>query len=769
MPGLPSIVNVVPAPEARNVKLLRPIRLTVRDNDTHIDPTTMRVATGYANVFSNALAPFESLPRTFRSPLFAATGRDPSIATTSDGLQIRQTTDALQRSVYITTLDGSPGYQSILATAIVRPDSLTPFDSSAPGPLNFSVFPGPLDPIPYTPLFASASINSGVILGIENGPRNQVLYLMFQLTIGGPIIRLSSYLSQDIAFSPTINIPEVYDWTSLQRYTIHWNEAEGLVDVYVGQGVSDTRLFSVSISSIPAMPDNYFARTSSADTLTFIYGLSGLTGDTATFSNVAFTTDVAYPILGNNHPGDFLTTVIGSEFLRVGGETDPTDADIAPWVIAPTGIIGNLDPQASSSVVANVFQMAKPTLGKTFALYRQEPGLANSSVEGFMVEAKIFASATQQANACTGMGFTIFDGTSVFQIQLFNDFAHPTVGLLEKSGVDSDFSTYFAPTSPLDWSEGHTFRFVVDPRRNVIRLYDGDDIGTPVMSIAFDRTTLPSAADKGWTGLAPFIAVGHTVPVSAIGTFNLVEMKFCHLYQAWDSTDADLPTATNPAFTKTSSGGATAVLSSAGDLVITAATNGLCEFHRTIDFGIQRGGILEARVKIDSWRPFTRTGSYLFLDDGLHMFALTFVETLFGKFAALSQRAGSGNFQEIIGRDGAASKLCFPIDWTVYHTYRMERVPYAGLNIYVDDDPVPRIAFPETLLPQLPDPQYGGTPTLAFGQFSTEGATSRWDFVHGMFSRGYEISYIKNEPIAVLRNELFKTQAIVVAHIQDTD
>src|SRR5690606_16393038 len=178
---------------------------------------------------------------------------------------------------------------------------------------------------------------------------------------------------------------------------------------------------------------------------------------------------------------------------------------------------------------------------------------------------------------------------------------------------------------------------------------------------------------------------------------------------------------------------------------------------------------VEFGMKIECWRPLSRTGVYLFLDGGLHAYALTFVETSVGKFVALSQRSGLGTFQELVGRDGEASKVSFLLDWTDYHTYRLERIPFEGLRVFVDNEERPRITFPESRLGELPDEQFGGNPKLAFGQFTSEGATSRWLFVRGLFSRGYDISIKKNKPDAVLRSELYKAQALIIAHAQDED
>lgn len=747
--GAPWIVNLVPAKEAIQVKTLKPIRFSIRDESTHIDPTTIRVAVGYAKIFSDAGQYFDKeMPSTRRVNLVNGGGSEPNLSLIADGVLVQQATASPERTLYETTLEGGPGYKSIMLTTILRP-GLSNADVDA----------------------STVEIGTGAVLAIENGPRNKVIYLWFQNdSISGRILRLTSYLTNNAGSPPAINMTVSFDWSRLLRYTILWSEVEGYIEVYADGATDDVQVFRVPITSVPDMPADYYAKVGGTGSLTALYGLVALDqSDSVIIGNVAFTSDVAYPVLGNIRPGEFVTQVVGAELVRTTGAIDPREVTVSSWLDTPVDIMANPDTLARGSSSAGIFRMTKPTIGKTFSLYREDPSLFGSSSEGFMVQARLHVTNTVQQGSATGTGITIFDGQSVFQLQLFQDPGFNTIGLLKKNGSDFDITEYFTPTVPLDWKTGHLFRLVADPRRNVISLYDGDDLNSPVMEIAFDRSKLPSAGDKGWGGATPFIMVGHTLELDTAGTFSLYEVGFCHLYQAWDTNDGNIPTAANPSFTKTSSGGPTDGLTVDGDFQITAPAGALDKFSRAIEFGDHRGGVVEARMKVESWRPLTRTGTYLILDDGLRSFALTFVEDSVGKFVALSQRSGIGAFQEVVGRDGDPALVSFLLDWTQYHTYRMERLPFDGLRVYVDDEVTPRISFPEAKLGQLPDSQYGGTPTLGFGQYSSEGATSRWSYVRGLFSRGYDIAFKKNKPDAVLRTELYKTQALIVAHAQDED
>lgn len=736
----PWVVNIVPIPETFSVLLSKPIRFTVRDSDTYIEPTQLRVAAGFASVFSNAGDLFEAkLSNTKIVPLLATGGPAAIITKTVDGISIQKATFSAERSVYATSIDAGTGYNSVAVTAFVRPDTVT----------------------------GTASFKAGTVLGFENGARNKAIYVWFQKDLSNvKQLRITSFIQPD-ASSPTINTVVAFDWTGFERYTLLWNEVEGVFDIYGNVGDDNKRVYRVAITSIPDMPVGYAFGFGNVTSMTMLYGQVGAAGDASTWANVAITTDVGYPVLGNIHPGDFTTVVQGAEFVSTTGDIDPRQADLSAWYTTPTDVIANLDTQAGSSSSNGIYSMTKPTLGKTFSLFRQEPGFQTDN-EGFTVEGSFSASNDQQDGSATGMGFTIFDGQTVFQFQLFNDFAAKNVGLLKKNGSNIDITEHYFPATPFDWTDGRPFRFVYDAHRAKIRLYDATNIVTPIMEVAFSRANLPSAADFNWTGLIPFIAIGHTLPIQASGTFHFNSLSFSHFFQSWDIVDANVPTAASPAYTLTSSGTVSSGLNGDGDWFLNASAGALAKFHRTGTFSDERGAIVEARLKFVSWRPFTRTGTYLILDDGTRVFGVTFVESATGKYVALSQRSDTGGFQELVGRDGEAATVSFPLDWTEYHTYRIERRPYSGLKIWVDDEEDPRLSYPESLLDQLPDPQFGGTATVALGQFSAEGADSLWQYVRTYFSRGFEISFKKNVSLQDLR-KYANTQIIIVAHVQDAD
>jgi len=191
-------------------------------------------------------------------------------------------------------------------------------------------------------------------------------------------------------------------------------------------------------------------------------------------------------------------------------------------------------------------------------------------------------------------------------------------------------------------------------------------------------------------------------------------------------------------------------------------------YYRSGEFDIERGVILEAKLSFTDWKPKTRTGTFLVIDDGLKAYMLSFVETDIGKFVGVAVDAGSGSFVEEVGTDGEAASLSFKVDWSESHVYRIERRPLDGLYIFLDDAIDPELVILDSARVDFPTSQFG-EPVVAFGQFSREGSVSLWDHVHTMFGRGYEVSTRKIDPTETLEEEIAATQAIVVAFAEDVD
>jgi hypothetical protein len=756
----PLIVNIVPEEEALGAPILKPISLTVRDEQTYVDLAQLAVRVGYALVRSDGDQLFDLLPNTRRVSLLGDPETDGLIDVIDAGVLIAKNSSNPQKTVYATTIDTGLGFKSVMATALVQRDVETV------GPLNSSIYPGLNMPPGFSPGIGGSLSEedepfTGTVLGIEHGPRRRAAYLWLQqTTLGDRIVRLTSYIRED-NLADVNDFVEV-DWSGAKRLIMLWNEAEGYLEVYVGTGAATDRIFRVPITDFPVLPDDY-NRLSGAGDVVVVYGQEGAEDGRSIWKNIAVTTDVGYPVLGSIRMGDFVTQIVGPELWRVSGAADPRTLSIGQWFDAPDDLIADRDDTADGRVSVNHFRMTKPTLGETFALYRREPGLAASDTDGFSIQARIEGLGLTKEGSCSGMGFTIFDGQTVFQLVLFEDDAEvKRVGLLRNGGDDGDVNDYY--TAEFDWSEG-TFRLVVDPREDFIRIFDAEDLETALLDLPFDRSTLPNAASKGWAGEIPFITFGHTIPTQTSGVFVLRDLICNHLFQGW-AAETNSPAAADPTFTLATTG--SPVVATANGVTTLACDPGeRAKYSRAAYFSSLRGAVVEAKGRVTSFRARHRSGTYLLLDDGVRSFALSFVDSFTGKYIALALRDGTGSFREVVGRDGDGLLYSSPCDWTEFHTYRLERQIYGGFKVYVDQETTPRLSFPESDLALLPNPQYSGVPTVAFGQFTTEGSTSEWTYLNTFFSRGYEISTKKNKSDAVLRNELYGAQAIVVATASD--
>jgi hypothetical protein len=592
----------------------------------------------------------------------------------------------------------------------------------------------------------------GAVLGLEHGPRGRVAYLWFHLQDSTPIVRLTGALTD----SPTPDTFVQHNWTEKQRYTIVWNEAQGFVEVYASPDTGTVRLFVEPISSFTPMEEDYAFRAAGAGDITAIYGQEGKEDSASHWNNIAVTTNVGYPFIGGVRIWSFNTTVLGAHLVRTPGSINPLTADVAPWF--KEGPLGDQDEDTTFRMVGGLFEIFKdvstPARG---AISRDEPGLLRSGSDGFAVQGSFNLKNMDLADTSSGAGVLVYDGTTLFQVLLFDDGNTKTIGLKKVGADDVDPTSYFTPTPPLDWST-ETFRLTADPRRDLIELFKGSDLTTPVFSIPFDRDTLPPAGD--FADDVPFIAIGHVAPV-ATGTFVLEDFSYNHYYQAWESRDG-LPTAANPAFTASSPGD----LSLDEALTIETTAGEFSTLDRTIPFGDQRGTMVEARVRITGHRPLSRTGACLILDDDTRSYILTFTESSSGRYACLAQKSGINSFQEVFGRDGEGARWSFKIDWKEFHTYQIERRPYDGVYIFADGEQ--KLYIPENEFIKMPQPQMD-EPSVGFGHYAAVGATSEWLYVRTFLSSGFEFSFKKNEPDAVLREELFGNQAIIAVFARDED
>lgn len=776
----PFIVNLEPMPDDVEVSAADRVRLSVRDVETHVVAGQLQVGIGYAHVRADGSTSYDqAISGAFLTSVTAPNVKKKAKATITpviDGIEIVKNLTESQRSVWAVGSPLVPGERTFIASAVLRPDLI--------------------------------SVGAqGAVFGVEHGYRNTAVYVFFTNPSGIPSLRITGPENSLGVRSPDVEL--AFDWTSsLRRYLILWNEIKARVEFYVVTNGSTELVHQEPISSFQEFdPDvgvgSPTPMVGSQDDATMVWGIEGPIGDQVTFANVALATDVGFPIVGISRPGDFITERRSDELVRFPDTpADPRLFKVSPWFGPDNTLFGSTDPAGVARVPRDgVFTLTKNTLGTTFAVWREEPGLLSSSYEGFMLEAKLqVTTETVVDGRATGMGFLLYDGQTVWQVNLFGG-SVKVVGLLKASGDISSANGHILGTSAVDWqTDTATLRLVVDVRRGLVELFHTErSLSTPILSTALDRGNFPDDVEAGFVGSPAFVAFGHLNNLNTTGDFELHDLKYATLFQSYEARDGLLPEGADPTWARVSEGfdvisplsglhllgggygptplgyfvaGGGGVIGSQSlvnnQLVLDNDAGLLQIFKRGANWNDQRGMMLETRLQITDHKLQSRSGLFLILDDGLRSYMLSFVDTPIGKFCSVPVRAGLSSFVEKVGTTGEASKLSFKLDWDQPHTYRMELRRLDGLYIFIDNDPEPRLVIPTSDNVDYPTSQFLA-PTVAWGQFSKEGSVSRWDFVRTSFSRGYEISFRKNDPTSVLEEEIGNTQALVVASAQDDD
>jgi hypothetical protein len=493
-------------------------------------------------------------------------------------------------------------------------------------------------------------------------------------------------------------------------------------------------------------------------------------------------------------PGDFYTIRESDERVFFKNE-DPRQKNYSRWFDSSATIMPNPDPAGGAAVVTSAnnelaFRLTKKTANKTVSIFREEPGFLRSFDNGFKIKCKLFGVSTKKVGAGTGMGILIWDGNNVFQFDMFDDTLNRTIGLLKKNGTSTLPADHFLPGQFINWGSGAVdVTILVDPGRtgaltNTVRveMFLNDDLDTPIMSQIVSRLSLPDAADYGYADLfgnsyPPFICAGHIEEVDTAGSLDIISLEYSTIYEVWEARDNFTPDSASisPTWPLTvgSTGSASLLTGTEGqELLISCSPGQYRRYTRTtpVDptlFDTFRGVTIEARIKINSWKALSRAGAMVIVDDGVKAFMLSFIETAEGKFVSIPKSFAGNSFKEVVGISGEGPKYSFKLDWTKYHTYKIERVPIVGTHIYVDG--ILKLTIPESLTVNLPQTRFSN-PTISFGHYTPgEGGSSSWRYFRVRRGSGYEIGTRKNLTEPQLEDSLFATKAIVVVNLLDLD
>lgn len=743
-------------------KALDPIRVSLRETSSYINLSTVQLNVGYAK--SHALGvngPFErQLPRTRRGSLFnpAEYTDNPTISVVGNALNILKTAGTPQASTYFTSVDrGALTSLSAMFTSV------------------FSVG--------HSPVY-SGSDPVGPVIGLEHGPRNTAAYCFFlddgttkKIRVCGPNVNGTR--------SPDVYV--TFDWSAVtdRQYIIFWNEARQILELWTDDltgsgGIGNATLITaVSLAQFQQFGGVGSVPAGGANDITGVYGVEGASTAAAAIVSVATSADVSFPFVNGNMAGGWKTFLDSDVSVGFSGSVDPTHLGRGGiWFPNQT----NLDPAGQIIPSSGGYcRFEKNTASTDFSIYRDEPGFQKTVTDGFSIEFRCSTSTSGGTGFATGAAIQISDGSTLFQLDFLNDGSARNIGLLLDGGDPTVPSDHLLALAPIDYSLG-TLRLTVDSRRGVMEMFNTENLDTPLATWDLDRGILPTATDSK-------IVVGLPVTSTpAIGALDVFSLKYSYIYQAWEARDSITPDAADPVFSTNTAGGGgggplnAAVMPGVLPLPYFAGSGGggsgsgsltpegyeiECPggttffFSRSGQFDVNRGCVLETSMKIEEWHSFDRSGVFAIIDDGDNAFMLSFVETDAGKYVCIPLSAGSGSFQEYAGPSGLGAQLSVPIDWTVFHTYRLERRPRDGLYLFIDNNPVPALVLLDSARYSFPHTQFNSQ-LIAFGQFTDEGAVSVWEFVRGQFGSGYEISTGLSRPAAELQARLSNARTTVV-------
>ena len=728
-----------------DVAVTSPIQVSLRETVTSVELTKIQVEVGYAPSHAQGInGPFEQqMPRTKRGSIFqpAIFPDHVSVGVVGNALLITKGASSPDASTYFTSIDrGQASSMSAMLTAVIY--------------------------VANSPVF-SGSDPMGPLIGLEHGPKNTAVYCIFLTDGTTPQIRICG---------PSVNgtrVPDTYvpyDWTASstdRQYILFWNDALKLVELWSDATVDDDGGVSTAmqIAALDATQFQQFSGTigltGGANDITGVYGTEGPATSSMGIVSVAVGADVGMPFVSGARAGGWTSYLDSDMTIGFSGNTDPTKLLRGGiWFVDPN------NEDAAGQVLPSVSgycRLLRATAGSNFSIYRDEPGFQKTATDGFAIEFECATTTSGGTGFATGAAIQISDGTTLFQLDFFFDGSVHNLGLLLTGGDPTLPSDHLTPTTAVDYTQTR-LRLVVDSRRGFIDLFDVSDISTPLATWTLNRAQLPTATDSR-------IAVGFPVmSTPTIGSMDIYSLKYTYIYQAWETRDDISPTAANPAFTASSSssgssgplnlavmpgvlpppffpgdsgggggdGAGTGTVESDGFHIVSPGGTVLY-YRRAAPFDSNLGGVIETSFCITSWRPATRSGVFVFIDDGDNAFMLSFVETDVGRFVCVPLSAGVGSFQEYAGDSGLGAQLSVAIDWTAFHTYRLERRPRDGLYLYIDNNPTPALFLADSARYSYPATQFG-TPVVGFGQLTDEGATSIWQFVRDFFGSGYEIS-----------------------------
>lgn len=636
---------------------------------------------------------FDSLPHTVRSSTLPGTFDEDRILELSGGrVALEKTSVSPQRTVYATRLSEGRSLQGYLVGAQIKADEIV-----------------------------VGTGHAGALLGLDLGFCNSAVYFFLQKDGAARKVAL-----RGPGGSPSVTA--AFDWPDTGTYYLVYDAISQTVSAYLDDG-GLSRLVEAAVSSFaPHGPSS--RRLATGNEVLALYGVEGGVGMRSAFGPV-FLPEQMVALVGNGGVSHtYAGRVQGAE--RIAAGPSPLTQPSGRFFLLPAE---DRDALGTVTETGGACRLHRPTPNTTYVLSRDDTDFRMAAADGFRVRVTL-SGASPVTDLFTGMGLSVWDGSSLFSLTLVQSPRGRGVAL-RKSGAVTSASSY-AIAHDVDWATPVSLVLEVDGRRNEVSLYGEGEV-SPLLTLPFDRAKLPNGSATGLSGKPPRISFGHEVPVAASGTLTIHALEYTPVLQHWRAESGELPNEAMPAFSIDGGSleGTVSLSNEALVLLQGAAEAGL--YRRAGYSSAHRGQFVEAEVFLDA-EKVGPSGVVLGLSDDEKLYAVTFVRDRTGPYLALFVAGEGGEPTTSVGDRAEEKKYSVRLDWSEPHVYRVTVDPFSGVLVEVDGKILlraPKSVLPEAVFPGQLFFGSGGD----FGALQAGPRTSYWKHVCYGTSTGYEFSF----------------------------
>ena len=698
----PLIVNRAPAPGTVG-GIMESIRFSVRDEDDFILRNTLQFYLGYGPAFwegEEGVLPEEDPRISFSIRSRVGSPSDPALRSMDTGrLLLEKLSAGNQEAMY--EFGGLQSPSNLDAALMLE------FE------LEMAAADVVVDVDNWTGAFAGIKANGkGVVVKfIDDGTKKVEIH----------------DANPSVVTPPSAAYSAVYDWDLSQahQFKLLWLPSEDVLRLYVSTGqentTSDVILIDGLISGFSPLPANELPTNQPIGM--FGHG-SVFATSKSRWSSVYLYNKVTRPFVNGVSQGEHETQILTDESVTYIPNVLPRKAD-RPWLILPDsfGAIGGNE-QIS---VEGYLRLVRTSLANSFGFYRIEPKVTQGPV---VVDFQLWGRLISRSPSLgpeTGLEVYVDDGTKKVPVVFLQDsLGNQTVGF--ESG----------PSAFKGWGASALYRLEVNQAGdvNLIGLLS-DESGVYEETLVGQPYSAFPASDRPGPGVG-FLHNANTVAATA--EMFISQLRYSSDVRLWKSTS--IPP--GPAWVKVGTQPAVIV---DDRLLIEDDSEVMATYFyhaETVMSGAQ-GALMEVLGVVDSYSKGSIenpsravTGAGFIIDDGLHQYPFLFADggPELGKIAFLAQDSDwDANLVSI--RAGQAEGTYFSVDWSKFHHYRLEKTVGGNISVYVDQDPIPSLQFPE--YPFVPINSIGDE-GVKFGSLMTDRkTTSRWQLTRHCPSYGYDI------------------------------